>query len=128
MLRNLFLVDTFVAGAFGIVLVAAPELLMQLYGIQSDAGGIFIARLLGAFVLGQGPLLWWARDQTATPAGLAITRGHGIIDSISTVVCAAAILRGTMNAGGWVIVALFAAFGAVRVYYGFLRQPAPAAT
>jgi hypothetical protein len=128
MLRTVFVVDTFVAGAFGIVLVAAPELLMQLYGIQTDAGGIFIARLLGAFVLGQGPLLWWARDETATPAGLAITRGHGIIDTISTVVCTAAILRGTMNAGGWVVVALFVAFGSVRVYYGFIRQPSAAAT
>src|SRR5207237_10412456 len=115
-LRTRFVVGTFVATAFGVALVGAPQFMMQLYGLQSDAGGIFLARLLGAFVLGQGPLLWWARDETASPAGLAITRGHGIIDTISTVVCTAAILRGTMNAMGWVVVALFVAFGAVRVY------------
>jgi hypothetical protein len=40
--------------------------------------------VVGAFILGQAPLLWWMRDQTATPAGLAITRAHGIIDTIST--------------------------------------------
>jgi len=124
--RTIFTVDTWVAGAFGVVLVAAPQLLFTLYSVQTDAAGEFLARLLGAFVLGQAPLLWWTRDHVATPQGLAITRAHGLIDTISTVLCAAACLRGILNPGGWVVVALFALFGTGRIYYGFIVRPAMA--
>jgi len=125
--RLIFAVDTWIAGAFGVVLVAAPQLLFTLYGMQTDVAGEFLARLLGAFVLGQAPMLWWTRDHVATPQGIAITRSHGIVDTISTVLVAAACLRGIMNPGGWVVVALFALFGSGRVYYGFVARPAAAA-
>ena len=129
MLRTIFFVDSFIAAGFGVVLVAAPGLLFTLYGMQADASSDFLARLLGAFVLGQAPLLFWARDHTASPAGLAITRGHGIIDGISTVLCTSAILRGVMNGQAWVVVFLFALFGSGRLYYGFVApriSPDPA--
>ncbi len=126
MLRMLFVVDTWVAAAFGVGLLLTPGLLFDLYGVHTDASGEFLARLVGAFILGQAPLLWAMRDQTATPAGLAITRAHGIIDTISTVLCAAACLRGLMNGAGWIAVALFALFGTGRVYYGFVAATGPA--
>jgi hypothetical protein len=125
MLRMIFVADTFVAGAFGLGLVFAPDLLFSLYGMHSDTTSEFLARLLGAFVLGQAPMLWWARDHVATPAGLAITRGHGIIDMVSTVLCTQACLRGIMNGQGWVVVVLFALFGSGRIYYGFIATTAP---
>jgi len=130
MLRMLFVVDTWVAAAFGVGLVLTPGLLFDLYGLHTDASGEFLARLLGALFLGQAPLLWWMRDQTATPSGLAITRAHGIIDTIGTVLCAAACLRGLMNGVGWTAVALFALFGTCRVYYGFVAptDPVPASS
>ena len=127
MLRTLFVVDTFVAGAFGLILVFAPGLLFTLYGMRYDAQSDFLGRLLGAFVLGQAPLLWAMRDQTATPAGIAITRAHGTIDTISVVLCTQACLRGTMNGQGWVVAILFALFGAARLYYGFVAKPQLAA-
>ncbi len=126
MLRMIFVVDTFVAGAFGLALVFTPDLLFTLYGIHNDPTSEFLARALGAFVLGQAPLLWWARDHTTTPAGLAITRGHGIIDTVSTVLFTQACLRGLMNAQGWVVVALFVLFATGRIYYGYLAPTAPA--
>src|SRR5438552_15222723 len=98
--RTIFTVDTWVAGAFGVVLVAAPELLFTLYGVQTDAAGEFLARLLGAFVLGQAPLLWWTRDDVATPRGLAISRAHGTIYTSTPGLCAAACWRRTLNPGG----------------------------
>lgn len=123
MLRWVFIVDAVVAGGFGVVLLAAPEWMMHFYGVQA---GPFVARLLGAFVLGQSPMLWFARDETASPAGIAIARGHGIIDAISTAVCLSALWSGAMNAQGWVVAILFALFGSVRLYYGFVRSPAAA--
>src|SRR3954467_405368 len=124
MLRTLFVVDTFVAGGFGIVLVFAPGLLFTLYGMHFDPTSEMLARALGAFVLGQAPLLWAMRDHTATPAGIAITRAHGTIDAISTVLFAQACLRGVMNGQGWVVVALFVLFGSARLYYGYVARPA----
>lgn len=125
MLRTIFVVDTFVAGAFGVVLVFAPGLLFTLYGMTSDPTSEFLARLLGAFVLGNAPLQWGARDHTATPAGLAITRGFAVVEVIGTVLLTSAILRGLMNAQAWGVVALFVLFGAGRVYYGFIAATAP---
>ena len=125
--RMIFVVDTWVAGAFGAVLLLAPEVLFSLYGVHTDAAGEFLARLLGAFVLGQAPLLWWTRDQVTSPQGIAITRAHGIIDACSTVLCAFACVRHILNAQGWVVVALFALFGAGRIYFGFLARPVLAA-
>ncbi len=121
MLRLVFVIDAFVASAYGIAMLVAPSFMLQLYGIE---GGTFLTGVLGAFVLGQGPMQWWARDQTASPAGLAIARGHGIIDVVCTVACVAAIFTGAMNAVGWTVVVLFVAFGSVRVYSSFLKQPA----
>src|SRR3954469_23799284 len=118
MLRTLFVVDTFVAGGFGIVLVFAPGLLFTLYGMHFEPTGELLARALGAFVLGQAPLLWAMRDHTATPAGSAITRVHATTDAISSVVFTQACLSGVMNAQGWVVVALFILFGSARLYYG----------
>ena len=125
--RLIFVVDTWVAGAFGLVLLLAPEVLFSLYGVHTDASGEFLARLLGAFVLGQAPLLWWMRDSVASTGGIAVTRAHGIIDACATALCALACLRGILNPGGWVVVALFALFGAGRIWYGFLARPALAA-
>jgi hypothetical protein len=127
MLRTIFVVDTFVAGAFGLVLVFAPGVLFMLYGLQHDPSAEFLARLLGAFVLGQAPLLWAMRDQTATPAGIAITRAHGTIDLICTVLCVQACLRGVMNGQGWGVAVLFALFGTARIYFGFVARPAAVA-
>ena len=122
--RMIFTIDAWVAGAFGVVLLLEPQILFGLYGMEHDATGEFLARALGAFVLGQAPLLWWTRDAVATPQGIAITRAHGIIDTICTVLFAAACLRGLVNAQGWVVVALFALFGAGRIYFGFIARPA----
>ena len=125
--RTIFTVDTWIAAGFGVLLVVAPQVIFTMYGMQTDVSGEFLARLLGAFVLGQAPLLWWTRDHVATPQGIAITRAHGIMDMISTVLCTAACLRGIMNPGGWVVVILFVLFGTGRVYYGFVARPATAA-
>ena len=125
MLRMLFVVDTWVAAAFGVGLVLTPGLLFDLYGLHTDASGEFLARLVGALFLGQATLLWWMRDQTATPAGLAITRAHGTIDTVCTILSAQACLRGVMNGQGWVVVVLFALFGSARLYYGFVAPTAP---
>ena len=127
MLRMIFVVDTFIAGGFGLVLIFAPGLLFTLYGMQADPTSVHLARALGAFVLGQAVLLWPMRDHTATPAGIAITRAHGGIDAISTVLFTQACLSGVMNAQGWVVVVLFALFGSARLYYGFVARPALAA-
>jgi hypothetical protein len=122
-LRTLFVVDAAIASAFGLGLIAVPALVTGLYGTHLDAAGVFLGRLLGAFVLGHGLILWLARDATASPAALAITRAHAVLDWIGVAVCAAATVGGVMNGMGWTLAGLFALFGGARVYFGFVAAP-----
>ena len=48
--RTIFTVDTWVAGAFGVVLVAAPQLLFTLYGVNAES----VVVIVTAFMLGLG--------------------------------------------------------------------------
>jgi hypothetical protein len=127
-LRLVFVVDAFIAAIFGIALLAAPALLVGLYGIVLDTSAtVALARLFGAFVLGQAVMLWAARDQTQSAAGLAITRGHAVVDVTAVIVLTEATASHALNPMGWSMVALFVVLGAVRVYYSFSRPTASAA-
>ena len=126
MLRYVFIVDTFIAAAFGVGLVVAPAFVTGIYGAPLDAVGAFLGRLLGGFALADALILWQLRNQTGSFAGLAIARGHGVLDVIGTAVCAAATATGLINPLGWMLVVLFAAFGSVRLYTGFVARTAPA--
>ena len=125
-LRLVFVTDAAIGAVFGVGLLVVPGVVMGLYGVHLDAGGIFTARLFGAFIFGLAVMLWAARDAVASPAGIAMTRGQGIADVIALLLSAAGCFQGLLNAMGWTLVALFACFAAARIWDGFLRQPAPA--
>jgi hypothetical protein len=127
MLRAVFFVDSFIAGAFGLGLLVAPALVTGLYGAPLDAVGAFLGRLLGGFLVGDALILWQMRNHTGSAAGVAIARGHAVLDMCGLAVCAVATAQGLLNPLGWTLVVLFAAFGSVRLHAGFIARPAQAA-
>ncbi len=57
-LHLIFVVDAVIGAAFGVALLLVPEVVAAVYGIRLEAGGLFIARLFGAFVIGIAAMLW----------------------------------------------------------------------
>jgi len=116
MARKLFITDAVIAVLFGIGLVVVPAALLALYGAADSPTATFLARVLGAAVLGHGAIQWLARDVAETAAGWAITRGNLAFDVVAAIAAALAVLSSAINLLGWGIVVLFAALGAVRLY------------
>ena len=114
--------DTFITLAFGVALILVPDVLLALYGARTDAAGIVLARLLGAFTLGYAGVNWYTSRAVETPMAREIIRAQGIVDVIAVVIGVAATLAGTVNVLGWSLVALFAVLGAIRLY-GTMAMP-----
>jgi len=112
-LGTLLVITAVVALLFGLafVLVAGP--FMSLYGVSLSPGGLLIARLFGAALLGFAILTWFARNAEQSEARKAIILSLFISDAIGFIVALIGQLSGVVNALGWstVIVYLLLALG-----------------
>ena len=97
----------------GIPMLVVPKQLLSLLGVTLGAGGILVARLYGAAILGNLMLTWFGRNVALSGGRRAICIQLLVYDAIGGVVALVATLSGGMNALGWaaVFVYLFIAFG-----------------
>lgn len=124
--RHLFVVDGLLGMGSGAGLVGAPGLLLSLFGLEADPAREFLARMLGASLIGHGLLLWLTRDADAV-AVRSIVRAHLWFDVIAAIAFAAGVLAGLVNPFGWTVVVVFAVLAALRFYFGFIHQSATTA-
>lgn len=120
-LSTLMVVKAIVCLGFGILLVAIPELLMSLYGVTLGEGGILMARLYGASLLGNLMLTWFSRNDPGSEALRAAVLGLFVYDAIGLIVAVAAMLSGVMNPLGWSIVAIYLLFTVGYGYFQFVK-------
>ena len=104
---TMMIVKAFVCLVFGIPMLLIPRLLMSLYGVTLAAGGILMARLNGASLLGNLMLTWFGRKVTASDARRVIALHLTLYYSIGLVVALLATLSGVMNVLGWSIVLIY---------------------
>ena len=117
-MRALLLVDGIAALGFAIPFLAVPAFSMNLFGIQPDAAGIMLARLLGASLLGYAGLMLMTRN--GEPKTLvSMTRGQMLFDLAGVAVTAHAAATGTANALMWLITGMFGALVIWRGYLGY---------
>ena len=121
-LSTLMVVKAIVCLGFGILLVAIPGLLMSLYGVTLDEGGILMARLYGASLMGNLMLTWFSRNDPGSEALRAAVLGLFVYDAVGLVVALIAMLSGVMNALGWSVVAIYLVF---TVGYGYFQFAKP---
>jgi hypothetical protein len=98
---------------FGIVLLFAPQVLINLLGASLGPAGTFMARVYGAALFGNLFLTWSGRNAEESVAKQAIIRDLFVYDAIGFVVALQVQLSGLFNTLGWsiVIVYLFFAIG-----------------
>lgn len=107
---------------FGIALAAAPSWMGTTFGMDLNAGGIMLARLLGAAFIFMAIVSWYARTSSGSePAVRGIILASAVSDIIGFVVSLMATLAGTMNALGWLNTGLYLVFGLVFAYFWFAK-------
>ena len=104
----------------GLVLLAGP--LMSLYGISLSPGGLIIARLLGAALLGYAVLTWCARKAEDSEARKAIILSIFISDAIGFIVALIGRLSGAVNAFGWSTVIIYLLLALGFGYFQFIKK------
>ena len=94
---------------------------MAFWGVSLGPGGIFMARLYGASVIGNLFLTWFARNDTGSDALRASVSALFIYDAIGFVVSLMAVLTGVMNSLGWVVVGLYLFLALGFGYFQFAK-------
>ncbi len=109
--------------AFGIAFVLAPARALALYGVGTDAGSTFMARLFGAALIQVGLVAWLARRDSDTPARRAIQLGYASGLAVGLVISLLGQLSGLFNALGWSTVSIYLLL-AIRYGYFHARPSA----
>jgi hypothetical protein len=118
------LLHAVVSLAFGIAFVLSPAPVLALYGVGTDATGMFMARLFGAALIQVGVVAWLARKDTDTPARRAVQLGYTGGLAVGLVIALLGQFSGLFNALGWSTVAIYLLLG---VGYGYFHARPSAA-
>ena len=122
-LGNFLLVKAVISLAFGIAFALVPAAVMSLYGVTLNSGGAFMARFLGACLIGIGLICWL--DRNADPQVLqGITLALCIGDTVGFIVALLGQLSGLTNALGWVNVVIWLLLALGLGYFRFLKPSA----
>ena len=122
-LSNFLVVKAVISLAFGIAFALVPAAVMSLYGVTLDLGGAFMARFLGACLIGIGLICWL--DRNADPQALqGITLALCIGDTVGFIVALLGQLSGLANALGWVNVVIWLLLALGLGYFRFLKPSA----
>ncbi len=123
-LRTLMVINTVIAGVFGIAFVLIPWQVLSLYGVQPNPAINYIGELFGAALIAFAVLTWTARNAAESDARTAIVRALFIGDAIGFILALIGQLGAVVNNLGWstVIIYLFLAVG-----FGYFHFTKPSA-
>jgi len=120
-LSSFLAIKAIISLVYGIGMVLVPAAFLPLYGITLDPAGTFMARAVGATLIGIGLVCWFARN-IADRAGLqGIILALFILDTIGFIVALHAQLSGLMNALGWSDVGIWLLLALGLGYFRFLK-------
>jgi uncharacterized membrane protein len=122
-LKTLMLINTVVAGVFGLAFVIVPGWVAANYGITADAAMRFMGQLFGANLVGIAVLCWLAQDAPASDARTAISWALFVFNAVALVVTVVAQLNHVTNAVGWSSVVIFLFF---TIGWAFFLRAKPA--
>lgn len=105
-LKRLFVLNAAIAAGYGIALLVATAPILDVYGINPNLEGVYMARWFGVGLFAIGLSTWLARDAAASAGGQAIARAYAVAYGIGVVLALWGTLFGPFNALGWIAVAL----------------------
>ncbi len=123
MKRSRFLAIASVLGLlFGLAFLLAPSQLMSFYGMTLDPAGQWIARFLGAQLVGIAVITWLVRNAPAGGALSAVMIGNLVATIIAL---ALAVLEGVSGIGNvmvWSTAIVYAFLAAGFGYFQFVKS------
>lgn len=123
-LSTVFTANAVVTLLFGLGFTLVPATVLTLYGLTLSEGGLFVARLFGAALLGYAMLTWSARNTEESGARGAIVLGLFLGFAIGFIVSLAGQIAGVVNALGWSTVAIYLLLALGYGYFQFMKPSA----
>ena len=120
-LSTLFTINAIVAFLFGLTFVLVPGTAMSFYGITLSLGGIIVAQLFGASLLGYAVLTWSARNAGESEARNAIVLAMVLSETIGFIVALLGQLSGAVNGLGWSTVLIYLVLALGFGYFQFMK-------
>ena len=120
-LRHLFTINLFVAAFFGLSCTFFPAWVIGVYGVETNAAAIWMARLVGGSILGFATLMWFGRNTPLVPARRAIALALLVQDAIGLGASLEFQIRGGANALGWSSPLLYGLLALGYAYFLFAR-------
>jgi hypothetical protein len=120
-LRNFFLLSFVVGLLFALGLLLGAPTVLGLFKIKAGPAENVVAQLLGAALIVPALISWFARDVSEPGSRTAVVFPLFLFNAIGFVVSLLAVLAKTVNATGWIIVALFLVFALGFGYFQFVR-------
>ena len=105
----------------GAAFVVAPDQVAMLYGLSTSAAVALMSRFFGAALLGWCGIIWSARSFRDDTAIRSVLLATAVAEAIGILISIAGTLSGTLNALGWLAVAIYA-FGAIGCAYFAMGQ------
>ena len=124
--RTLLTIKAVVCLGFGVLMLAVPANLFDLFDVSLDEVGRIPAREYGAALVGTLILTWLGRGLTDRHVQRIILLDLLVYDGIGVVVFLVPTLSGTLNALGWAIVAVYAFFTIGSAYLLLVARAEPA--
>ena len=121
-LRHLFTLNIFLAAFFGLACALFPAWSLRLYGLEPDAGAIWMTRLVGGAILGFGTLMVYGRTSASADARRAIALALMIQDSVGALASLEIQLHGNLNALGWSNPFLYGLLALGYAWFRFARR------
>lgn len=119
--RRLFVLNAVIAGFYGIALLAVTDPILDIYGIDANADGVYMARWFGLGLIATALTTWLNRDAADAATGRAIAQALGITYGIGVLLAMWGTVFGPFNVVGVVAIGLNLLLGAGFVWFGFVE-------
>ena len=115
-LNLLFVINTILAGLFGLGLIFMPAIISDFYGAELTSAGQFLAQMMGACLVGYAILAWLGRglEDFAARRSMAIVFLLGYL--LAFVLSLTGQLNQVLNQFGWINVA---GYGILTLAFGY---------
>lgn len=121
-IKSLFIANAVISLLFGVGFLFTPASLVALYGVKLSLGGLYIAQLFGATVIGFGILTWSARNVGASDALQSILLALYISSALGFSLSLMAQLSGVVNDLGWSTVVIYLLLTIGFGYFKFMKS------
>lgn len=118
--RTVFLINVIVSLILGLGYFLVPDQATAPLGMTLDAGGIVVARVAGALLLGYAAVSWFVRNLSDADIRRAIVPGYVVGYLFTFLATLWGQLGGVLNSLGWINVAISLLFLLAYAYFLFM--------